>query len=567
MSLHIDGACPRWQSLRAGYTRWIPGNIEWHVPALGWYGWEYQVIFNDQLFSRHPREPEVTRQWRFSQYKPFTKDFFLQGISMCIGSIFQDSGYSITLSDKDDNDYIWGNNFEGKNLPGYIANSFKSVASDANGYYLVIPKEPAAATTSRVRPDIWFIYSKHIIHHTKDEIVFKRDGLIWAVNRFGYWRWRWSEESKRHELVEPEGYYPHMLGYVPIVVAGGIKNDQGFYDSWFVSTKALADEFVAVKSGEQMVRKEASHPYIIEASEECPDCDGGKVQCCSVCNKIGDGCQCDTITPYLQTCGTCHGSGEISHNPGERMIAPADQMQHDLVQIINPDVGINKLHSEDVAELEVKILKSLHLFVIDQAQSGKAKALDMQTRNQFVLSISNDLFDRVIPRLIETITGLRNVTVESGEVRPAAVEYTIIKPTQFDIKTSFDLLEEMKMVKETGMPSYIVGALQLDHADKQFGGDDVLKRKVELINQMDKLANKPVAEVSMILLNGGATNREYQFSTALPVILDTLAREQGQQWFLSSTYDVIKAAVDTIFSTTNPPIPTIDPNIEVRENV
>src|SRR5687768_1298046 len=100
MSLHIDGACPKWSSLRATKLGWVPGNFIPHYPTLGWFGPEYHTIFDLSLFARHPKEPEATRQWRFSQYRPFTKDGFLRAISMVTGAIFQDSAYNITLSDK-----------------------------------------------------------------------------------------------------------------------------------------------------------------------------------------------------------------------------------------------------------------------------------------------------------------------------------------------------------------------------------------------------------------------------------------------------------------------------------
>ena len=60
----------------------------------------------------------------------------------------------------------------------------------------------------------------------------------------------------------------------------------------------------------------------------------------------------------------------------------------------------------------------------------------------------------------------------------------------------------------------------------------------------------------------------WQFSIALPSILDTVNRNWGSERFLKSDYDTIKAEVDSIFTAEFPPIPAIGPSItEERVNV
>src|SRR5690348_15158757 len=67
MSLHTTGACPAFIPLdgKGGLDK---GYI--HPP--NYFGECYQHLFDRILFSRHPRENELIRQWRFSQYKPLT---------------------------------------------------------------------------------------------------------------------------------------------------------------------------------------------------------------------------------------------------------------------------------------------------------------------------------------------------------------------------------------------------------------------------------------------------------------------------------------------------------------
>lgn len=578
MSLHIDGACPMWSYLRDNRLGWVQGNWVEKRPLVGWYGIEYQWIFDSILFNRYPNEKEVTRQWRFSTYKPFQKRFFGKAISMTTGAIFQDSGYSLTLADKDDNDYIWGNNFvvgennAKSNLVNYFASHFKSIAEDPNGYFLVIPKEPANNTTSaRIEPDVWFICSKHIEHVTQDELVFKRDGYIWAVNRFGYFRWKRNEDKKAWELVEPNGYYGHMLGYIPAFVAGGTWNTQGFYESWLSDGKAIADDYVIIKSDEAMCAKQASHPWIIEASEDCPQCNHGQIQMCGGCSRASQNCTCEgeiSAAPYLATCQNCDGHGNISHNPGDRLIAPKEDMERALIQVVNIPVDANEMHAERAKRAEEELQKALYLDYIDQAQSAVAKAKDQMVRQHYFTNVANDYFDRLLTGACNAITAIRNITVSGGVIRPTPTDIIIVKPSQFEVKTTFDLLEEMKAAKDNNIPSFQYGALLEDYSDKQFGGNEYLKKKTSIINQMDMLANRTAADISVIVLNNAATNRDWQFNMVLPGILDTIRRNWGDERFLEADYDAIKAEVDSIFSSQFPVIPVVAlDNTEERVNV
>lgn len=559
MSLHIDGICPAYRSLRFEGLRWGLGDL---VYPLGWGGMEYQILFEDQLFSKHPHEPEITRQWRLSQYKPFTREPFLKAIQVITGAIFQDSGYSIEIDNKDDNDYIWSNNFDGKNLVQYITATFQNICQDPNGVYVIIPEQSARETIDEVRPQIHFIKSRYIKYHTDDELVFERGQLMWVANRFGYYRFQKDNDGNWKNMDDNNGYYVHMLGYKPVITAGGIWNAQGYYDSWLQAAKPLADEFVGGMSGEQMVMKEASHPFITAAESNCPECNGvGKFQKACSC---GDTCNLCAGQPILESCGRCHGTGSMSHNPADWQIVPADQMGNDLIKITNPDVSINKLHIERNAALKQAIMQALHLDVIDQAQSGAAKALDMETRYQFVSNINNDLFDRIIPRMIDAILSMRNVTVTSDGLRPITPVYTLVKPTQFQIKTSYDLLIEYTEAAKD-LPDFMLGEYLNDLADKQFGGNDTLKKKTRIITQMDVLSQKKDGDIQIIVLNNGVSIRQYQLHYALSSILDDIIREWGDDRFMRAAYEDIKADVDTRFDAMIPPPVAIQPEV-IDEN-
>lgn len=549
MSLHIDGACPAFRSLRyvestRAYTlgkRTFPNN---------YLGIPYQELFDIYHFSAHPKEPEITRQWRYSQYKPFTQAPFLEAIDIITGAVFQDSGYVVKVDDVEDNEYVNGNNFHGKPLVEYLSSNFGSVSSDPNGYFVIIPNKSRDEYEDgeAITVEICYIFSKWIRWVSKDEIIFDYDGFTWNVNKIGYFRYKQEDKGWVNVDGENDGYYAHMLEELPIIVGGGKWNAQGYYDSWLMAARPHADEFITGKSAEQMVNKEASYPIITESEVECPTCHGSmavEVDCdcsdnpCPVC--LG-------TQRINEPCGRCNGKGYMSRNPADRLVVPASMMDNDLVRIVNPDVAINKFHAENNKELYRVIMESLHLYKLDQAQSGEAKKMDMQGRYQFFNSICKDWFYRIIDRAIWIILSLRDVTVVSeGEIAPNInPEYTVIAPNDYQIKSGYDLAEEYKMADESGLPDYVKVAMNRAFIEKQFGGDELMKCKALYIQMMDSVSVATAEDIQLWLLNGAITQRDAQRHVLLPNILDNIVREMGADDFINAPYETILAKANAM---------------------
>ncbi len=551
MSLHIDGVCPSF----------VNGDNKVIYP-YGWCNADYDDYFDTHLLNRFPTEQPWIRNWRKSVYRPLTRAPFLQVISVLTGAIFQDSAYTLIIPNKKDSDYIWGNTFDNKDLIQYIVSKFQEIAEDPNGYFVVIPKEKATETTTEnVEPYLSFIFSDSIIHASKEELVFKQDDIVWVMTREAIYRYYKPEKSAEYVNMDAEGfYYTHKLGHVPAYVAGGMWNSKGYYDSWFVNAKPLADEFVSSYSSVQFINKDATHPYVVEADASCPECNGvPQIQYCKKCDLNSEGCVCGTSEQwYLKKCAKCNGSGKVARNPGDRMIVPADMMGNNLIQIINRDVAANKYLSDFQADLYNQILRSLYLNYIEQAQSGVAKDKDMEARYQFLSKVAGDLFDRLLYGIVGDILGYRNIRVVNGENMPDNTGFTITKPTQFNIQTAADLLEEYKTANESKMPPYQRAAILEKYNNKQFSGDEVLNKKAYIINELDVLNVLTEVEIQAALLNGGASQRDYQYHLQLPKIINRLVRERGRDWFLNSTFDVIEAEILTVFnSILPPPIPIV----------
>lgn len=507
---------------------------------------EWQDIFDYKLFARHPREGNL-RDLRYSMYRPLTKAPLNQCLEVLSGAIFQDSNYHIEIEDKQDNDYIWGNNFHGYDLIGYFANiGINHMAEDPNGVFLRIPK--AEQIEGRLDVDIWFINTKDILFLDATEILFKRDDYAYWVDTETIYRFQYV--NKKYE--NAGGYYAHMLGYLPISIAGGYWNSQGHYDSFLDKAKPLCDEFASTFSGAQMVDKDASHPYIIEVRPDCPTCEGRRIEVksCKYCQGTPqsptDCNMCEYGTGTIKVpCGTCDGTGTISRNPGQHILVPQENWSDadKSISIKNPDVSINAHHRETVKQLTEDILRVLHLYRADKAESGEAKAIDLEREYKFLSKVSNQIFDKLIYDSLRDIIAYRNVSVSNGTISPARTPFTIIKPTQFKMLSSAELQERFKLSKEAGVPVISRQREWKDLVDKSYNGDAVEAKKVEVALQLDPLALYSADEILSRRAANGVTSEQIYFNTNLPAWLSKIIADKSEQWFVRASIQDIEATI------------------------
>lgn len=533
VSLHTKGVRPRFKDISIENGGYI-------IPPR-WLGEEYQLIFDRYLMARHPREAEVTRNWRYSQYRPLTKAPFGMLTDILRGAIFQDSQYTLALPDPDDNNYIWNNNFNNKNLISYFQEVIlPAMVEDPNGCIVRIPAKPwYEQTASKVEVDILFVNSKNIIFSGKKDFVFTHD-------QYAYWItdniiMRYQKVDGKYEL-QNRGYYTTRLGHLPVSIAGGIWNTEGYFDSFYDKAIAAANEFVSSFSAEQMIDKEASHPYITQLEEQCGNC-GGTGQ-----ETLRDR---NSGSPKIAICQKCKGKGTISINPADRITASIDdweKLKDGGVKITNPDININQYHRDKNNGIMEMILRALNLLNIDAAQSGTAKAIDLEKLHTFISAVSNNIFDNIIYSTICDLIAYRNVKTTSNGVEPYIYDFILIKPTQFQIKTAADLMVELTDSTKNNIPGYIRKKQVTEFVDKRFAGDDIFQKKTLIIAELDDLYVFTAEERLTMRTMGEIETKDLIYSRKLPTILDSLIREKGSQWFLKTNTEAIKQLVDELMS-------------------
>jgi hypothetical protein len=533
ISLHTKGIRPKFEIEGGGQMFGNQDFIE-----------DYQALFDNYLLARHPREDKKTRNWRLSQYKPFTRDPFLQITDIIKGAIFQDGQYTIQLPNKNDQEYIWSKSFEGFDLIGVFSNKILSLMlEDPNGYLVRMPSKPSYETVGEVQIKLHYVCIKDVIRKpdTGDFIFYSKDKkFIYWINSNVIIRFIKEERSGKWKLENENGYYAHLLNRIPADILGGRYETDGFYSSFLNKAVPVADEYVSNYSAKQMIDKEASHPYIQQMNIECHECDGtGKTQV---------SCAKDDMHPTgfkLDKCSKCNGKKYISINPADRFEVSKEEMDKPAIRIINPDVSLNNYHKENTDDLFQKILDALHLTMIREAQSGAAKAVDQEKLYQFISGISNHIFDNLIFNTIKDIIGYRNVRVSNGITLPADYEFTFVKPQQFNIKTAMDLLNEISETQTASLPLFIRRKMIGEFVDKRFSSDDVMQKKSKFIQLNDPLFAFSIAELAQMQ---AVPSEQIQYSQMLPMILDEIENNMGQSYILNGSFEEIKAKVDKIFA-------------------
>ena len=409
---------------------------------------------------------------------------------------------------------------------------------------MCLPAEPFNATTTPdLRPVLWFVPSVKTYYRDTDDLLFERGDAVWWVTRQAIFRLSKNSEGQ-YAFNGSSAYYAHLFGELPVQVAGGDVNSLGFYESYVDKAKAWADEFISAKSAEQLVDKEASHPFIIQAQTQCPTCHGNK--------QVQEECSSCPTGYELVNCEKCSGSGWISNNPGERLLVPPDQMDKKQVDIVSPDTQIGDMHGKKTDKLYQRLLEELNLLKVEEAQSGVAKKIDLEKFYTFISRISNDLFDRLIYKALGYIIAYRNVVATETGARPAAYAFTIVKPQQYSIKTAQDLLGEYDAAVKANLPAIVRTRQLVDFSGKQFGGDDLQRKKTLIAAEIDALVVYTPAEKQQLALAGAVELRDLQFSTRLLYLLNKLVREKGLPWFLAADIAEIESEARKMFDTLYP---------------
>jgi len=276
------------------------------------------------------------------------------------------------------------------------------------------------------------------------------------------------------------------LPFVPAIILGGerVESLEGyeFYQSFFDSYVAYGDLTILNFSDNQGVNVRSNFPIKSVKGQKCSVCrgvrrisDGTKQVTCTGCNGL-------SVVPAESPYGV-HIKEPPSTSENEKFaLAPSVEWYH-------PDISILEQSSKTWREFLQDAKDAANLNHVDEAQSGIAKEIDREQKNDQRAKIADNLFKNIIQKSLDLIEAIRVPTASQRQ------ENIVISPTNFQIITLDQVIEEISQLKEKGLPAVFIIKSAQTLANKLYKNDAIGAKIVQDLIQYDVLFPYSIAEV------------------------------------------------------------------------
>lgn len=489
VQIHTQGARPSFTTTRGAFIK----------PES--YHKKYDDLFLNRLLNRHPNETPLMYEWRKSIFSPVAKEIYEKFINAVKGSILNRNSYSIT-ADVNTNKAI-------ENHGLHLDRLLEFIVQNPVGYIgtLLEPKEHSKSEANY--PEIVCISCEDVLMYDYESIAFYYENNLYFIDREAQYTFVGGETIVN----------PHNIGKLPFERETNSLLQP--YQNW-------ADQLVRNLSDDEAMVKNYSYPFVQIVENDCMTCQGsGHVTDPTI--------EFDPTNPTScqKTCGNCNGKGTTSHNPGEFLtiseetLARSGGTMMDYAKFITPDVAIPEYHLKRWQVFYKLCESSLHIkSVIDGVQSGDAKKEDRKDQYFFYQSISAYLFKIVRDNLYNVA---RLVNPNS-----AKVEVYVQEPTQFDIMSDTDLLNDFTTLQGKTDDSQTLSELNYMVNSKIYRDDDVQKRINEIMYIQDPLFGVSGNALKSKILSGVYDARDKVIHEKGYLVLKQIANEMVAENFVSA---------------------------------
>jgi len=502
-------------------------------------------------------------EWKYQKeiYLPITMPFFEKALSKL--------------------NRIWGNNwninykedateFSEDTLKTYLENDYPNYNSLVNYFEQIVTKEKINDPNGVVVIKPMYIPMREVINGEEVEMIIDESELIKPIAKFypsesviEYVPHKYTliltnqkskikvngeikEEGLVFEFYDSENiwmivqtgdkldykfdtilFYNHAWGEVPAFKLKGKpfeKKDTIYYQSYFYPAIPHLNDAIRNFSIKQMSTYTHAFPQKYEYTD-------------GVCDFRNSFAQCDNGTmrffnPDEQKsiqCPSCMGTGtKKKMSPtGVRQIAISERFEGDK-QIPTPPFGFVEPNTEILKYLIDNIDNSTMMaFVflnmdfsnssVKGSETALGKMIDRQELFTFLMKISNELFD-ALEFTIDAIGFMRYGTSYEKPI--------IHKPKDFEIRSAFDLTEEIGEATTKGIPSFMNIELLKEYIKTRFTNDKSLIQKFELALATDRLFTKKIEEISIGLSSNTIAKWEAVLHDSIYTFIDEAIREE-----------------------------------------
>lgn len=477
-----------------------------------------------------PREdPDIT-QYRLESYEPTTKSTAEKAVSL-VNKIFNPKLYAIKPKDgapgKALYEYATVEYPVFNSVVNYLSSyGLKKALADPNGIFLVEPAKNPESPTEQILPivncyasrDIWLTGEQYIIIFLQEKEI-KSDTGKYIEYYFRYVDKQiistivlYAPNSKDFVVREEENY-PHLFDEVPAWPLGGAYSQRlmGLQESYFFPAVPFWNKAICAESDLDGAFISHLHPQKWEVADECEfvehtgeldyPCTGGYIYNPS---KTGG----------KYSCPSCQGTGRKSVKSPYQVYQVAKDKLNDPNgnTLSQPPAGYISVPTEATQMLVDRVdrllergLSALNMDIINKIgnnQSGDAKAYDRTELFDFLGKVRDRFYDVHLVNIFYYFAKYMFIKVE-----PASVEPTVIKPNDFDIYTTQDLVDQLKVSKDSGVNPTYLQAKEIEVVNKEFQSNPDVLPFMNLTIVLDPLAEISRTDVGQMVLDGSVSKK------------------------------------------------------------
>ncbi len=493
-----------------------------HSLEMSWH--LYGETPTELLNRSRPREDPEVKKYRIENYEPTTKASADKALDI-ISKIFNPNLYSIRWKEESESakelkNYALENYPEFNSVVNYSKDVLlRKMIADPNGVVAIKLKEVPIKQSVELEPiiviygssNVWNYDDDHYLIYIRTEKAKAQNGgsIYWHYFEYfdgiQYIEFRAMLSSTNALTLEIIETYEHNFNQIPVWKLKGKPetkdNGELIYKSFFDAALPYWNLSIIHESDVLAAFIGHMHPLMYEVVEPCNYVHETKYRCRQgiILKDNGD----------KLSCPSCNGTGNRSLGPyGVKKISK-EKLQEGENGIGIMPIGYIDVPTDATKMLEARAdrMRNLGLWAINmdvedkvgENQSGVAKTIDRSAQHDTLYNIATVVFDH-----LENIFYFFNkykfgVLDKSQGKDPDKNLPQINKPTQFDITSTTELINNYKAAKDSGLDPNFMQIKQQEIATRDLSTNPDLKAFANLLLDLDPLPGMDAQTVSLNL--------------------------------------------------------------------
>lgn len=517
-----------------------------------------------ELLSRvRPREdPEVTT-YRLENWEATTKAAADKAVHI-VSKIFNPSLYSIRWKKRSSQveeleKYMLYYYPDYNSVMNYNKDVLlRKMLCDPNALIVVKPTEIPDSQTERPEPltviygceNVWFKDRDHYLVFIRDEEVENVKYYYFEYyDKTQYSNLRvWYTASDRSINIEEIDQYKHNFGEIPAWHLRGnsvaMNNGNVVFESFFAA--ALPNWNLAVIHESDLLGAYITHmhPQKYELTEECSyqfPWEGSHYRCTNGIIKYPG-----KEGAYIHMdCPRCGGAGQVAgkspygiYQYNRQKLEEGQPTGLKPVDYIHVPTEATKMLEERTREMIKKGMWAINMDVEDkvgEVQSGVAKVIDRSAQNDTLSNIATVVYDIHTANEFYFVNKyMFGVEATSKNQREDENLPEINKPTNFDIASAAELINNFKVAKDSGLDRNVLQSKQVEILSRDFSTNPDLKKYNVALLSLDPLPGMTTDDIDLEITKGRVRKIDGIIHDNLKPFLDKAISEDPQ--FLTKTH-------------------------------